>query len=81
MKRAFPYRREAMLAPSLIGLPAGLALYPPLSWERRKNRSRRSRGKPQRFGRRIVPVQFFAPQRQAQIFFSRGVWRSARVMP
>ena len=34
-----------------------------------------------RFGRSIVPVQFFAPQRQAQIFFSRGVWRSARVMP
>jgi hypothetical protein len=36
---------------------------------------------PQRFGRNIVPVQSFAPQRQAQIFFSRGVWRSARVMP
>lgn len=34
----------------------------------------------QRLGLSIVPVQSFEPQRQAQIFFSRGVWRSARVM-
>ena len=35
----------------------------------------------QRLGRSMVPVQCLAPQRQAQIFFSRGVWRSARVIP
>ncbi len=35
----------------------------------------------QRLGRSMVPVHFFEPQRQAQIFFRRGVWRSARVMP
>ena len=34
-----------------------------------------------RFGCNIVPVQFFAPQRQPQIFFIRGVWASSRVMP
>ncbi len=35
----------------------------------------------QRLGRSIVPLQCLEPQRQAQIFFSRGVWRSARVIP
>jgi hypothetical protein len=29
----------------------------------------------------MVPVQFFDPQRHSQIFFNRGVCRSARVMP
>ncbi len=38
-------------------------------------------GTAQRLGCSMVPVQFFAPQRHSQIFFRRGVWRSARVMP
>jgi len=33
------------------------------------------------FGFSMVPVQFGAPQRHAQIFFSRAVWGSSRVMP
>ena len=33
------------------------------------------------FGLSMVPVQFFEPQRQAQIFFRRAVWGSSRVMP
>ena len=32
-------------------------------------------------GLSIVPVQFFEPQWQAQIFFRRAVWGSSRVMP
>jgi hypothetical protein len=32
-------------------------------------------------GLSIVPVQFFAPQWQAQIFFMRAVCGSSRVMP
>ncbi len=36
---------------------------------------------PQRLGCSIVPVHFFAPQRQPHSFLSLGVWRSSRVMP
>ncbi len=53
------------------------ALHAPL----RARPLRPARGLPQRLGWSMVPVQFFEPQRQAQIFFSRGVCRSARVMP
>jgi hypothetical protein len=41
----------------------------------------RTRAPAQRLGWSIVPVHLGEPHRQAQIFFSRGVWRSARTMP